>query len=279
MSQRPAKSGNVIQVADFDDPRLADYRDIRDRGLLGPDGIPGLFIGEQPMVVKRMLSMPGVTKSVLVLNTWADRIAPFAPSDVPVYVTPLELMTQVAGYEVHRGVLAVGYRSKVERPNLDDILRRDGPVTILLCEDITNIDNIGLLFRNAAAFGVDGVLLSPKCHDPLYRKSLRVAIGHTLSVPFARCNNWLDELNRLKRDWNLTLIAAANDERAAELDSVPRPERIGLVVGSEFDGLPSATLNLCDQIVKVPMAEGVDSLNVAVAAAVCLHRFSTAVRV
>ncbi len=279
MQQRPAKAGNVIQVTDLDDPRLADYRDIRDRGLLGPEGLPGLFIGEQPLVVKRMLSLAGVTKSVLVLTTWADRIAPFAPSDVPVYVAPLELMRQVAGFKVHRGVLAAGFRAKIERPNLEEILSRDGPLTILICQDIANIDNIGLLFRNAAAFGVDGVLLSPKCHDPLYRKSLRVAIGHTLSIPFARCDDWLGELDRLKRDWNLTLIGTAMDERASELDSVDRPERVGLVVGPEFDGLPAATLEQCDSIVKVPMAPGVDSLNVAVAAAVCLHRFSTAVRV
>ncbi len=279
MEPRRAQARNVFELIDLADPRLADYRDIRDRGLLGRDGIPGLFVGEQPLIVQRMLSMPGVTKSVLVVTTWADRIAPQAPPDVPVYVAPMQLMRQVAGFKVHRGVLAAGYRSKIERPNLDELLSRDGPLTILICQDIANIDNIGLLFRNAAAFGVDGVLLSPKCHDPLYRKSLRVAIGHTLSVPFARCNDWLSELERLKRDWNLTLIAAANDKRAAELDSAPRPERIGLVVGSEFDGLPSATLNLCDQIVKVPMADGVDSLNVAVAAAVCLHRFSTAVRV
>ena len=278
MQQRSAKTGNIIDVTDLVDPRLADYRDIRDRGLLGPDGTPGLFIGEQPLVVKRMLAMPGVTKSVLVLDTWADRIAPFASADVPVYVTPLELMTQVAGYEVHRGVLAAGHRSKIERPNLDDILSRDGPLTILICQDIANIDNIGLLFRNAAAFGVDGVLLSPKCHDPLYRKSLRVAIGHTLSIPFARCDDWLGELERLGSDWNLTLIAAAMDDRASELDSVERPERVGMVVGAEFDGLPTATLDQCDSIVRVPMARGVDSLNVAVAAAVCLHRFSTAAR-
>ena len=279
MEPRRAQAPNVFEVIDLADPRLADYRDLRDRGLRGRDGIPGLFVGEQPLIVQRMLSMPGVSKSVLVVTTWADRIAPLAPPEVPVYVAPLDLMRHVAGFAVHRGVLAVGYRAKVERPSLHAIISGDGPLTLLLCEDITNIDNIGLLFRNAAAFGVDGVLLSPKCHDPLYRKSLRVAIGHTLSIPFARCDDWLGELDRLKRNWNLTLIAAANDERAAELDSAPRPERIGLVVGSEFDGLLSTTLNLCDQIVKVPMANGVDSLNVAVAAAVCLHRFSTAVRV
>ena len=279
MDQRRAQAPNVFDVIDLADPRLADYRDLRDRGLRGRDGIPGLFVGEQPLIVQRMLSMPGVTKSVLVVTTWADRIAPLAPPEVPVYVAPLDLMRHVAGFAVHRGVLAVGYRAKVERPSLHAIISGDGPLTLLLCEDITNIDNIGLLFRNAAAFGVDGVLLSPKCHDPLYRKSLRVAIGHTLTVPFARSADWSGELARLQQECNVTLVAAALDERAVDLDSVPCPKRVGLVVGSEFDGLPSATLDQCDAIVKVPMAEGVDSLNVAVAAAVCLHRFSTAVRV
>ena len=279
MQQRPAKADNVIQVTDLDDPRLADYRDIRDRGLRGWDGIPGLFVGEQPLIVQRMLSMPSVTKSVLVVTTWADRIAPLAPPEVPVYVAPLDLMRRVAGFTVHRGVLAVGYRAKVERPSLNAIISGDGPLTLLLCEDIANIDNIGLLFRNAAAFAVDGVLLSPKCHDPLYRKSLRVAIGHALTVPFARSEDWEGELARLQQERNVTLVAAGLDERAVELDSAPRPTRVGLVVGSEFDGLPSATLDQCDAIVKVPMARGVDSLNVAVAAAVCLHRFSTGKRI
>ncbi len=279
MQQRPAKADNVIQVTDLADPRLADYRDIRDRGLLGRDGIPGLFVGEQPLIVQRMLSMPGVTKSVLVVTTWADRIAPLAPPEVPVYVAPLDLMRRVAGFTVHRGVLAVGYRAKVERPSLNAIISGDGPLTLLLCENITNIDNIGLLFRNAAAFAVDGVLLSPKCHDPLYRKSLRVAIGHALTVPFARSEDWAGELARLQQERNVTLVATGLDERAVELDSAPCPTRVGLVVGSEFDGLPSATLDQCDAIVKVPMARGVDSLNVAVAAAVCLHRFSTGKRI
>ena len=162
---------------------------------------------------------------------------------------------------------------------LQAIVSGDGPLTLLLCEDITNIDNIGLLFRNAAAFGVDGVLLSPKCHDPLYRKSLRVAIGHALTVPFARSEDWSGELAKLQQECNVTLVAAALDERAVELDSAPCPKRVGLVVGPEFDGLPSATLDQCDAIVKVPMAPGVDSLNVAVAAAVCLNRFSTGKRI
>ncbi|MCZ6611490.1 MAG: RNA methyltransferase [Planctomycetota bacterium] len=279
MELRRAQARNVFELIDLADPRLANYRDIRDRGLLGQDGIPGLFVGEQPLIVQRMLSMPGVTKSVLVVRTWADRIAPLAPPEVPVYVAPLDLMRHVAGFTVHRGVLAVGYRSAIERSDLASALRPAGPLTVLLCENITNIDNIGLLFRNAAAFGVDAVVLSPRCHDPLYRKSLRVSIGHALTVPFVRCLDWPGDLGRLKARWNLTLIAAALDERAIDLRLVDRPERVGLVVGEEFHGLSPTTLDHCDHIVKVPMAPGVDSLNVAVAAAVCLHRFSTGKRI
>ncbi|MHC4415689.1 MAG: TrmH family RNA methyltransferase [Planctomycetota bacterium] len=266
---------NIIEVDDIDDPRLEDYRDICDRELRGRAGLPGLFIAEQSLVVERMLARPGVAKSVLIAPSRRERIAPLAPPEVPVYVAPLPLVRQVAGFNIHRGVLGIGFRSAVERPALDLPPGPDAPLTVVLCEGITNIDNIGFLFRNAAAFGVDAVLLSPRCHDPLYRKSLRVSIGHALTVPFARSGDWLEDLRRLQTQQHVTLIAAAPDTRAVDVDSVARPRRVGLVVGQEYDGLARATLDLCDRIVKIPMAAGVDSLNVAVAAAVCLHRFST----
>ena len=135
-----------------------------------------------------------------------------------------------------------------------------------------------MLFRNAAAFGVDGVLLSPSCHDPLYRKSLRVSIGHALDVPFARSRDWAGDLADLARR-GITLIAAAATETAVAIDEVTPPRRVALVVGQEFDGVSPTTLDACDHVVRVPMSPGVDSLNVGVAAAVCLHRFSTGRRV
>jgi tRNA G18 (ribose-2'-O)-methylase SpoU len=198
-----------------------------------------------------MLRVPGATKSVLLGPTWVDRMVPQVPPEVPVYVVPLEIMKRIAGFNIHRGVLAVGFRSAVERSGLDPDLPHREALTLLLCENITNIDNMGFLFRNAGAFGVDAVLLSPRCHDPLYRKSLRVSIGHALTVPFVRL-----------------------DPRAVDLDAVDRPARVGLVVGQEYEGISPDTLDRCDPIVRIPMAPGVDSLNVAVAAAVCLHRFS-----
>lgn len=265
----------LIDVDNFHDPRLDEYRDIRDRDLRRGRS---LFIGEQALVVQRMLSRPGVTRSVLIASNWLDRIAPLAAPDVPVYVTEPRTMKAVAGFDIHRGVLALGYRSAVERPTLpDDLLSRE-TLTLLACEDITNIDNIGLLFRNAAAFGVDAVLLSPACHDPLYRKSLRVSIGHALDVPFARSLDWIGDLRGLEQR-GITLIAAATAEHAVDVDAVQPPRRVALVVGQEFDGVTRPTLEACRHVVRIPMAPGVDSLNVGVAAAVCLHRFSRGRRV
>lgn len=269
---------NIFEVEDIHDPRLDDYRDIRDRELLGRHGFPGLFVAEQALVVERMLGLPGVAKSVLVAPHCADRIGALTPDDVPVYVAPLRVMRQVAGFNIHRGVLGIGRRSAIERTNLEAAVPRRDSLTVLACEDVTNIDNIGFLFRNAAAFGVDAVILSPRCHDPLYRKSLRVSIGHALTVPFVHSRDWQADLQRLKSDWDITLIGTAASP-AVDVDSVPRPPRVGLIVGQEYAGLSAATLCQCDRIVRIPMAAGVDSLNVAVAAAVCLHRFSNAKRV
>ncbi len=273
----------LVTITDPDDPRLDDYRDIRDRDLLGPDGRPGLFIGEQALTVEKMLAIPGLTKSVLLAPNWVDRIAPLAPEDVPVYVAHADALKQVAGFPIHRGVLAVGHRPDPATRTVDAVLdllpaARTGPLTLLLCENITNIDNIGLLFRNAAAFAVDAVILSPKCHDPLYRKSIRVSIGHVLTTPWAISDDWEQDLARLQ-DRGVTLIAAAIGPDARGLDEIARPERVGLIVGQEYEGIAPATLEQADHIVRIPMAAGVDSLNVGVAAAVCLHRFSRGPRV
>lgn len=264
---------NVIEIDDPDDPRIDDYRDIRDKELRGRDAFGGLFIAEQALVVERMLSRPGVARSVLVATTHVERIAPRAGPGVPVYVAPLALLREIAGFNIHRGVLGVGRRDAVERAALE-IPPPPEPVTILAADEVTNVDNIGLLFRNAAAFGADGMLLSPTCHDPLYRKSLRVSIGHALAVPFARSHDLAAVLGALKRR-GLTVIGAATGAGARPLDEIDPPRRLVLVVGQEYQGLSPEAIGQCDHLVRIPMAPGVDSLNVAAAAAVCLHRLST----
>lgn len=280
-------SPNFVQPESPDEPALADYRAVRDRDLLGPEGRGGLFIGETPLVVRAMLARPGMTKSVLIADerrtALEDDLAGF---DGPVYLVPLAWMERITGYPLHRGILAIGHRPDPDGVTLERVLARTGksasdPLTLLICVGINNIDNIGLLFRNAAAFAVDAVLLDPSCHDPLYRKSLRVSIGHVLSMPWARSSpaDWPGDLDRLRKEWGITLIGAATGDRAQSIDSIDRPARVGVVVGPEYEGLPADVLERCDALARIPMAANVDSLNVGVASAVALHRFSRGERV
>ncbi len=262
----------LIPIDEPDDPRLEDYRAIRDRDLLGRRD---LFIGEQFLVVEKMLSLPGVTRSVLALPQHASRLAAIAPEDIPVFVAEIGVLQQVAGFDIHRGVLAVGHRPPVDNLTIDRALpNRPGPLTVLLCEDIRNIDNMGLLFRNAAAFAVDCVILSPSCHDPLYRKCLRVSIGHALTVPWARSGDWPTDLARLRSDWKLHLVGTSLDPGTVALESLEPPQRVGILMGSEYHGLSRVAQQACDSLVRIRMASGVDSLNVAVASGVFLDRLS-----
>lgn len=272
-----------IPINDSSDPRIEDYRDIRDRDLRGSGARPGLFIGEAILVVEVMLSFPGMTRSVLASEQQADRLeAMIARSNspqTPLYVAGTQLMRQVAGFDIHRGVLACGNRPEESSRSLEEIVPETSrEATILVCDRINNIDNIGLLFRNAAAFGVDAVVLSPECHDPLYRKSLRVSIGHALRIPFHRSKNWSHTLDELRSRHQIELIGTSLDPSVVPLEQVPPTRRVGLLVGSEFDGLGPESTAACDQLVRIPMAPGTDSLNVGVAAAVCLHRFSRSQR-
>lgn len=285
MDAQPAPPRLIpIEVEQVDDPRLADYHDIRERDARGTVTRPAVFVGEQFLIVEKMLALPGVTKSILIAPHLRERFrerfefVDEGPADaIPLYVASPALVESIAGFAVHRGVLAVGRRAGIADRSIESALPDCGgtnPLTVLLCEEIRNIDNIGMLFRNAAAFGVDAVVLSPTCHDPLYRKSLRVSIGHVLTVPWVRSMDWATDLERLKREWNLMLIAASAGRGAPSLDSIAPPTRVGIVVGSEFDGVSQATLRGCDAMARIPMSPRVDSLNVATAAAVILHRFS-----
>lgn len=270
---------NIIRPDSPDDPRLRHYQAVRDRDLLGTRSRAGLFIGETPLILRAMLNQPGLTHSVLLADNRLDEFMPILPADVPVYVVPLAWMERITGFPIHRGVLAIGHRPDLAARTLNDILPRShGPLTILICVGQNNIDNIGQLFRNAACFGVDAVLLDPTCHDPLYRKSIRVSIGHVLTMPWARSTDWPGDLDRLRDEWNVTLIAAATGANSQPLDEIEPPQRVAVIVGPEYEGLPDAILEKCHHRARIPMAAGCDSLNVAVAGAVCLHRFSRGIR-
>ncbi len=254
---------------DLDDPRLDDYRNIRDRDLRTARGV---FIAEGRLVVSRLLaSTRFATRSVLVTpaagHGMADVLA--ARPDVPVYEVSQDTMNRVAGFNLHRGCLAVGTRP----PDLDTSSIIASARCLAALEQVANADNIGGIFRSAAALGVDGVLLDAHCTDPLYRKSLRTSMGATLQLPFARTTAWLDTLADCRRR-GMRLVGLTPSPDAPSLRDVARAhvsDRVVVLVGHEGDGLAGTTLDACDILARIPMRAGTDSLNVAAAAAIAFY--------
>jgi len=281
----PAVSITPVPITSLDDPRIEVFRDVRDKDLRGRCG---LFMAESELVLRRLLRTPERLHSLLLsphalenLSEALDAagIAPGIGADVPVYVADIDLMTQIAGFHIHRGVLAAGIRPVPPEVALGAALghlRGSQRARLIVAEGLTNVDNMGGLFRNAAAFGIDGLLLDPTCCDPLYRKAVRVSMGHVLSIPYAVSDDWPADLLRLKREWDITVIGAESIAGAEPLWRMPRAERIALLFGSERHGLSEAARAACDGLYEIPMAPGVESLNVAVASAVFLHELDRA---
>lgn len=256
------------------DPRLAWYRGVADPELLRSGG---RFVAEGRSVVARLLSDPRwMVESVLVTPpalAWLRAAVGERLDRVPVFVVSLDELRGLAGYNIHRGCLAVGLRPAP--PPLEAVLPPAGERAIALgLERLANPDNVGACFRNAAAFGVRAVVADDRCADPLYRKAIRTSMAAVFQVPFARIPAWPATLGALRREgW--TSVALVTDEGAVDLrDAVPRlreAARVLLLVGAEGTGLEPATVAEADAAVRIPMAPGVDSLNVATAAAIGLY--------
>ena len=258
----------LAHIDDAGDARLADYRNVPDAELLQRSG---LFIAEGRLVVRRLLSGSRFApRSVMVteaaLAALVDVIDPSAP--LPVYVVSQSLMNGITGFNMHRGCLAVGVRQPLEDWRA---VAAECPRLVLL-ERVANADNVGAVFRNAAAFGA-GVLIDGRTTDPLYRKAIRTSMGAALSVPFARACPWLESLDDLRQS-GVVLVALTPDERATpirDLASKLSGSRIALLFGHEGEGLTEEALARCDHRSRIPIAAAVDSLNVATAAGIALH--------
>ena len=260
-----------IRVTDIDDPRVEVFRNVRDRDLRGR---VDLFMAESEMVLRRLVRRPERLHAVLLSPRRHAALRDVLPSGVPVYVAELDVMTQIAGFHIHRGVLAAGVRPAHYELSLDAALghlRERATWTVLLAEGMTNVDNMGGLFRNAAAFGVDGIVLDPTCCDPLYRKAVRVSMGHVLSIPYAACRAWPDALVRLRSEWEMTLVAAEVTDDAAPLWELPDAPRLGVLLGAEGHGLSAEALAACDHVCQIPMSPVAESINVGSASAVFLY--------
>ncbi len=260
----------MIRVDDAADPRLDDYRDLPDlERRAGLEAARGVLIAEGAVTIRTLLGSGRHVRSLLLVEREHARLAAdLAAVDAPVYVAELDLLRAVAGFDVHRGALAAADR--FEPPAAAELLRTARRVVVL--EQTSSVENLGAVFRNAAAFGFDGVLLDPACGDPLVRRAVRVSTGHTLTVPFARVDGAPAALAALRAAGfrSLALTPRADAEPIDRL--APDDERLALLLGAEGPGLSDAALAGADDRVRIPMAPGVDSLNLAVAAAVAMHR-------
>lgn len=266
----------IIPVDDPADARVADYVGLSDpelrrrrEGSAGADG--AFFIAEGTAVIRRLLGSTYRLRSLLLTPHRLDLLADdLASVEAPVYVASQEVVNAVSGFHLHRGALASAHRD----PLPDPAALASAADLAVVAEGLNDHENLGALFRNAAAFGAGAVLLDPTSADPLYRRSVRVSVGQVLRVPFARAAPWPATLDRLRQLGFelLALTPAGTDDLAA----VPRRPRQAVLVGAEWHGLSPPALATAHRTVRIPMAAGVDSLNVATAAAVALHHLSRA---
>jgi len=267
-----ARVPRVIEVTDPADPRLDDFRDLSaaDRRPDRPGG-RGLVIAEGVVVVRRMLASRYRPHALLGVAHRVDDLAAdldaMADNDIAIFVSSPEVMAEVVGFHLNRGVLAVAERVP---PSSSAELAADARRLAVL-EGVGDHENLGSLFRNAAALGVDGVLLGPRCSDPLYRRSVRVSMGYVLSVPFASIEPWPYGLSWL-RDQGFRVLALTPAASAVDVSEVEvAGGRVAVLLGAEGPGLSAEAIHAADAAVRIPMADGVDSLNVATAAAVAFH--------
>ncbi|MFF6994107.1 TrmH family RNA methyltransferase [Streptomyces sp. NPDC008313] len=260
----------LITIEDPDDPRLHDYTGLTDVELRRRrEPAEGLFIAEGEKVIRRAADAGYAMRSMLLSAKWVDVMRDMIDGlAAPVYVVDPVLAERVTGYHVHRGALASMQRRPL--PTAPELLRTARRVAVM--EAVNDHTNIGAIFRSAAALGMDAVLLSPDCADPLYRRSVKVSMGAVFSVPYARLDAWPRSLESV-RDAGFALFALTPDEKAVSLDEVAahRMDRVALMLGAEGDGLTRRALGAADTWVRIPMAHGVDSLNVGAAAAVAFY--------
>jgi tRNA G18 (ribose-2'-O)-methylase SpoU len=269
----------LVPVTDPADPRLADYTRLRDVNLRKSlEAEHGLFVAEGEKVIRRAVAAGHPVRSLLMARRWAGPLADVLDSiDAPVYVADDTTLEGVAGFPVHRGALAS--LGRLPLPSLDAVVegarRTRPPRRLLVLEDLADHANVGSIFRCAAALGIEAVVLSPRCADPLYRRAVKVSMGAVFAIPYARMTNWHDDLDKL-RAAGVTLLALTPDQSATPMDKAPMGARTALMLGSEGDGLSSHWLDEADERVCIPMSPdamsaGVDSLNVTAAAAIACH--------
>ncbi len=260
----------LVMVEDLDDARLSDYRHLREPNVRARvERNAGIFTVEGWLSLEALAESPYPVRSALVATQHAARAQAIVDSDVPIYAIAESALEPVTGVHFHRGIVAVAERPAALSPGA--VL--DGARRVLVLEGVNDYENLGALFRNASAFGVDAVLLDPTTADPLYRRVTRVSLGHVLRVPFAQVDPeaWPAILSDLRRD-DMAVLALTPAADAAPLGSVldQLPDKVAVLVGAEGPGLSGDAMATADHRVRIPMTPGTDSVNVATAAAIAL---------
>ena len=258
---------NIIELSDFSAPELDVYARLTEAQLLNRHNLKeGLFIAESPKVIDRALSAGCVPVSILVETSHirGESLEVIQKcGDIPVYTAAFDVLTQLTGYQLTRGMLCAMRRP--ELPTVEQICKPARRIAVL--EDVMNPTNLGAIFRSAAALGMDAVLLTPACSNPLYRRSARVSMGTVFQVPWTYLGqDWIVQLREM--GFKTCAMALKDDSYSVDDPTLREVEKLAIVLGTEGDGLAAKTIANCDYTVKIPMYHGVDSLNVAAASAV-----------
>ena len=259
----------IVEIADPADPRLADYRDLRDVQLRQHlEATHGLFLAEGEKVVRRAVKAGFEPRSFLMAPRWVDGLADvLAASSAPCFVVPEAMVEAVTGFHVHRGALASMRRTPL--PTVAEVLA--GARSVLVLEDIVDHTNVGAILRSGAALGFDAVLLAPRCADPLYRRSIKVAMGAVFTMPWTRLTDWSSALASISEAGFTTIALTLADDAVPIEEAVAGLDKVALVLGSEGHGLSSHWEQAADRRAIIPMRDGIDSLNVAAATAVACY--------
>ena len=260
---------SVIPITDLSDPRLADYSHQTDVALKKAQGTEhGLYLAESALVLERALRAGHRPRSVLALGASVDQAVALVGDDVPVFSGPPELLEELTGYLLHRGLIASMHRPPL--PTVSSLLSDARRVVVL--ENVADPTNVGAIFRSVAAIGADAVLVTPRCSDPFYRRAIRVSMGTVLQVPWTRTGGWGSAREELVASgFHVAALALEPGAVALREFGASAPERVALVLGEEGYGLTREALDAADTIVQIPMAHGIDSLNVAATAAVAMY--------
>ncbi len=259
-----------LPIHDLDDPRLAMYRHLK---ATNQTRDAGQFVVEGEKLFERLLDSRFPLASVLATDRMEAAIAAKVPGDVPFYVVPQARIETLVGFNFHRGVLACGHR--LPSPAVPPLIRpRGAPSTFVVCPQIDNPDNLGAVVRTADVLGVDAVLASSRCPDPLSRRVLRVSMGTALRLPVVILDDLAATIDHLRRNHDFATVATVVDPRAEPLDAYRRGDRLAVFLGSEGHGLDPCWQALCDRALTIPMRPGAESLNLGVAAGIILHHLT-----